>query len=339
MSIRFETQMQKTTFLDPNRDYQEGFEHTQIRTDPLTGRTSRIINMPMRVPPRPDLTPLVDASLRMGCPFCPEAVAKSTPKFPAELVPEGRISVGQALVFPNIFPYDTHSAVGIFSGRHFVPLLDFTQDLLVDGITAALGFLRRVQAAGDTYASLNWNYMPQSGGSMVHPHIQVIGGDRPTNYLRETLNASRRYQQEHGSIFWADLLRAEREAGERYIGATGSVEWLASFAPMGFMDLMALFPGKQTLGELGPGVLADFARGLLRVFAYLDRRGFWSFNLAVYSGLPGETSFWPHARLVPRFTAGPLNVSDMRYAEVLHQETLTGFKPEDVCAELRGMLE
>lgn len=346
MPIRFEKRLKQTRFLDPSREYQEGLQHTEIRTDPLTGRTSRILNFPMRVPPKPDLTPLVDASLKMGCPFCPEVVEKSTPKFPPELAPEGRLSVGEALVFPNMYPYDTYSAVGIFSGRHFVPLLDFTQDLLGNGFRAAIEFLRRAQEQ-DThrpegrapYASLNWNYMPQAGGSIVHPHIHVIAGDQPTNYQRETVTACRCYHQENGAVFWADLLEAEQKAGERHMGSTGPVEWLAAFAPMGFMDLMALFPGKQTIGELSSSDLDHFVRGLRRVFAYLDGKGFWSFNLALYSGVPGDASFWSHARLVPRYSSAPLNTSDMRYAEVLHQETLTTLKPEAVCAELRGMLE
>ena len=339
MPIRFEKHLKQTRFLDPSRDYQEGFQHTEIRTDPLTGRTSRILNFPMRVPPKPDLAPLVSASLQMGCPFCPEVVEKSTPKFPPDLVPEGRIKVGEALVFPNMFPYDTYSAVGIFSGRHFVPLLDFTQELLSNGLRAAIEFLRRAQSSQFPYASLNWNYMPHSGGSIVHPHIHVIAGDLPTNYQRETLAACQRYRQENGSVFWADLLQAEQEAGERHIGTTGSVEWLAGFAPLGFMDLLAIFPGRLTMGELSSSELEDFVRGLLRVFAYLDGRGFWNFNLAFYSGLPGDASFWTHARLVPRYSSPPLTTSDMRYAEVLHHETLTTVKPEVVCRELRVMLE
>ncbi|MDP2936271.1 MAG: hypothetical protein Q8O86_07260 [Dehalococcoidia bacterium] len=339
MPIHFHKHLQKTRFLDPNRNYQDGSQTTEIRVDPLTGRTARILNFPVRVPPKPDLTPLVDASLQMGCPFCPEVVEKSTPKFPPDLVPEGRIKVGEALVFPNMFPYDTFSSVGIFSAQHYVPLLDFDEELLVNGFQACTEFFRQVQSQYAAYGSLNWNYMPQSGGSLVHPHIQVIAGDIPTNYQREALEAGVRYQRENGSIFWADLLRKEQETGERYIGSTGTVHWLASFAPLGFTDLMALFPGRNSLVELTRPELADFARGLRRVFAYFDGKGFWNFNLSVFSGLPGDESFWVHARIVPRFASVPLNTSDMRYAEVLHHETLTTLKPEEVCKELRGMLE
>jgi len=339
MPIRFQKYLKQTRFLDPNREYQEGSQLTEIRIDPLTGRTSRILNFPLRIPPKPDLDPLVNTSLKMGCPFCPEVVEKSTPKFPPDLVPEGRIRVGEALVFPNMFPYDTYSAVGIFSGRHFVPLPEFTQEILADGFRACVEFFRRAQGSQRLYGSLNWNYMPLSGGSIVHPHIQVIAGDLPTNYTRETLEAGKRYVEENGSLFWADLLKAEQQAGERYIGATGPVQWLASFAPMGYMDLLAVFPGCETIGDLTSHELQEYARGLLRVFTYLDGKGFWNFNMALYSGVAGDASTWTHARLVPRYATPPLGTSDMRYAEVLHRETLAIVKPEDVCRELRGMLE
>ena len=40
---------------------------------------------------------------REGCPFCPEKAEKSTPRFPAELVPEGMTRVGEARTFPSLF--------------------------------------------------------------------------------------------------------------------------------------------------------------------------------------------------------------------------------------------
>jgi galactose-1-phosphate uridylyltransferase len=337
MSVRFEKSLKETHFLDPNQDFQPGSQRTEIRIDPLTGRTGRILYFPLRIPQKPDLASLVQTSLELGCPFCPQVVEKVTPKFLPELVPEGRVQVGEALVFPNMFPYDTFSAVGIFSGQHFVPLTGFTQELLTNGLLAAQQFLQRALGPQHPYGSINWNYMPLSGGSIVHPHLQVIAGDVPTNYLRETLAASQDYLREKGSVFWADLLRAEQQRGERYVGATGGIHWLTSFVPKGYMDILALFPQGRSLEELTAQDLADFARGLLAVFAYLDSKDLWSFNLALYPAPAGEASFWTHARIVPRFTFSPVNTSDIRYTEVLHDEVVTTLKPEEVCAELRGM--
>ncbi len=338
MPVRFEKYLKTTRFLDPNRDYQEGSQITEIRVDPLTSRTSRILNFPIRVPKKPDLSQLVRTSIEMGCPFCPEMVGKATPKFPPELVPEGRVTVGEALVFPNMFPYDTYSAVGIFSGDHFVPLTGFTEDLIANAFQAGISLLKRIQSVQGPYGTINWNYMPLSGGSIIHPHIQVIAGDVPSNYQRETIAACREYQRENGSVYWDDLIEAEQEVGDRYIGESGSVQWLASFAPLGFMDITAVFPHRQAVADLTPVDLSDFAHGLLRVFTYFDNKNLWSFNLALHTGLSGDDSYRVHARIVPRFTFSPLNTSDVRYAEILHHEVMTSVRPEELCREMREMV-
>ncbi|MDO8691546.1 MAG: hypothetical protein Q7R39_16345, partial [Dehalococcoidia bacterium] len=132
-----------------------------------------------------------------------------------------------------------------------------------------------------------------------------------------------------------DLVEAEQQSGERYIGSTGSVHWLASFAPLGFMDIMAVFPFRQTVPELTSQDLKDFAQGLLKVFAYFDSKGLWSFNLALHTGLTGDTSYRVHARIVPRFLFSPVNTSDVRYAEILHHEVMTTTRPESLCLELK----
>lgn len=337
MSVSFQKYLKTTRFLDPNRGYQEGSQITEIRVDPLTGRTSRILNFPIRVPRKPDLAPLVKTSVEMGCPFCPEVVEKATPKFLPEMVPEGRVTIGQALVFPNMFPYDTYSAVGIFSGEHFVPLTGFTEELISDAFEAGIDLLRRIQAVQGPYGTINWNYMPLSGGSIIHPHIQIIAGDVPSNYQRETIAASREYQQENGSVYWDDLLQAEQEVGDRHIGESGSVQWLASFAPLGYMDIAAVFPHRQAVTDLTADDLGDFARGLLKVFAYFDSKNLWSFNLALHTGLAGDMSYRVHARIVPRFAFSPVNTSDVRYAEILHHEVMTSVRPEEVCREMKEM--
>lgn len=338
MSLHLQKYLRVTRYLDPNNEYKEGSRPTEIRVDPLTGRTSRILNFPMRVPQKPDLTALANKSLEMGCPFCPEVVYKLTPKFPADLVAEGRISIGEALVFPNMFPYDTHSAVGIFSGQHFVPLTAFQEDMLVNGFGAGLEYLKRASSHQGRYGSINWNYMPLSGGSIIHPHIQVIAGDMPSNYQRETLAASKAYREAEGTSFWADLLGEEQQLGDRYIGATGNVQWLASYAPTGFMDIMALFPDRYSVEDLSREDLAGFARGLMQVFSYFDSKDLWSFNLALFSGIPGEEHYWTHARIVPRFVFSPISTSDVRYAEILHHEVMTTVPPEDLARDLRALL-
>ncbi len=50
------------------------------------------------------------ATGRQGCPFCPERVMEVTPRFRPEIHAEGRISHGEALLFPNLLSYWQHTA-------------------------------------------------------------------------------------------------------------------------------------------------------------------------------------------------------------------------------------
>ena len=52
--------------------------------------------------------------------------------------------------------------------------------------------------------------MPPSGGSQLHPHMQVIHTRTPTNRQRRLLEAERAWHAEHGSAYLADLLAREK---------------------------------------------------------------------------------------------------------------------------------
>ncbi len=338
MSIRFEKYSRITKFLDPAQNFEENERPTEIRVDPLTGRTARVLHFPIRMLSRPDLTEIVERSLEFGCPFCPQMREMVTPKFPAELTKKERIRQGDAVVFPNMFPYDTFSAVAIFSDEHFKPLAEFAPELLRDGFRASQEYLASVKKANpdaSRYCTINWNYMPLAGGTIIHPHLQIIAGEGGTNYHRSILDASRNYAAENSGCYWADLIEEESRRGERFIGKLGKVTWLTSFAPKGFIDITAVFERTPAIADIDVSDWTDFSRGLSAAMKYLDSQGLYSFNMAMYSGL-GEDHFWTHAKLIPRALLPPMNTSDINYFNTLHDEVLTIFEPEQTCAEARA---
>ena len=95
----------------------------EVRQDPLTGHSSRIL-------PERGLMPASDFDLEAfaresqpGCPFCPDRVDRLTPRLPAGIHPDGRITRGQAVLFPNLHAYSSHSSVSVYSPRlHYLPL-------------------------------------------------------------------------------------------------------------------------------------------------------------------------------------------------------------------------
>jgi galactose-1-phosphate uridylyltransferase len=341
MAIRFEKHTRITKFLDPAQNFEPNERLTEIRVDPLTGQTTRILHYPMRLLAGADLDAMVERSLEFGCPFCPQMVESVTPKFLPELAGKERIRRGSALLFPNMFPYDTFSAVAIFSEEHFKPLGDFSPELLRDGFLASAEYLASARASepeASTYRAINWNYMPLAGGTIIHPHLQIIAGETGTNHQRAILDASAAYAAENSTPYWADLVEAEKSAGERFIGRVGETAWLTSFAPKGFIDIMAVFEDAPTIEDITESGWLDFSKGLSAAMKFLDDRGFYSFNMAIYSGR-GEDHFRTHAKLIPRALLPPMDTSDINYFNMLHNEVLTIFKPEEICEPAKAFFK
>ena len=53
--MEFKKVLKKATFLDPMNGFSQGGRECEIRTDPLTGRNTRILFFPVRVLPEPDI--------------------------------------------------------------------------------------------------------------------------------------------------------------------------------------------------------------------------------------------------------------------------------------------
>ncbi len=324
---------------DKSGDLVEAPAPVEIRFDPLTGMTCRLVSYSTERIIRPDLAALEERSRELTCPFCPPLVESITPRFPPDLVPEGLIRRGKAIAFPNIDPYDVYGVVVAMSDEHFVTLDKFDPETVCNALTAAQTYLKRVQEvdAGAKYGFIAWNYMPPAGGSLVHPHLQCNAGAYPTYYQKQLLEGSERYYKEKGTNYWNDLVEQEKRTGERWVGKIGGTEWLTGFVPRGRLsDVIAIFPGKASITELNEKDLRDFAAGLRKVFGYIDELKLVSFNMSTYSGFD-RGQFWTHARITPRglLLYSPIETSDQFYYQILQDENICILSPEVAAAALR----
>jgi UDPglucose--hexose-1-phosphate uridylyltransferase len=113
------------------------------RVDPLTEHTSRIL-------PERGLMPANEFDLEAfavenqpRCPFCPERVNDMTPSLPAAISAEGRIADGEAVLFPNLHAYSSHSSVSIYSSRlHYLPLGQMTDGLVADNLRTQVAYAK-----------------------------------------------------------------------------------------------------------------------------------------------------------------------------------------------------
>jgi len=337
MSITFKKIESKAYFLNPFKGFTLDEIPFEIRYDPLTGETGRLYDLPYEPPERSDLEEIIRRSKEVFCPFCPEALEESTPLFPKDFIPEGRIKEGDATLIPNLIPFDTYAAVSILSSEHYLPLKTLTPERLRDAFSAAQSFIRRVADYDPQvhYFSINWNYMPDSGSSLVHPHLQVNCGYIPTNQQRMQVEGCKRYLTEKETSFWQDFMTSEKQIGERYIGEIGSTFWVLSFVPQTFLpDIWCIFSDHYSLIQLEMAELFPFLQGLSAVLRYFEQQRIPSFNLSVFSVKEGDY-FRVNARICPRLLPRPIGNSDRAYLQTLHKESYAISPPEAVCPALR----
>ncbi len=324
-------------FLDPFNQFNEGMRECEIRLDPLTGRRSRILFFPIKEMVRQDIDSIVERS-KGFCPFCPDMVEKITPKFHPELLEKERYQKGRAICFPNAFPYDENGAVTVISDLHYIPLDGFTADLLSDAIGCCVDFLedliKRQPIA--IYQSINWNYLPLAGSSIIHPHLQITASTSPTNYYEDVVESLKQYEEKYGEVLFTDLISEERKRGERFVAENDDLAWFTSFAPMGAFDLIGVFKNVRKPADISGEALVNFVKGILNFTSFIDSMNIASFNMSLYFMLEFD-GFYPHVRLCPRVSIPPLDTCEINYMKMLHGESMSTMRPEDIAVALRAV--
>jgi UDPglucose--hexose-1-phosphate uridylyltransferase len=301
-----------------------------VRIDPLTGHSSRILPDRGLMPASEyDLHELARTSATR-CPFCGERVHELTPALNPAIHANARIVRGESVLFPNLHAYASHSSVSIYSPqRHYLPVSELSARLVADNLAAQVAYMREVTAADPRaqWASINANHMLPSGSSLFHPHLQGIVDSVPTTLQRmlAAVPAAR----------FSGYLAAERAAGERYLGDTGRVQWLVSFAPIAPGELRAFLADARSPAELSPELIAELAHGLALGLSAYAEMGFESFNLAIYGAPPATAGYPLNLRLACRSNLSALYRSDSTFLERLHWEGAIDLAPERV-AELIG---
>ena len=341
--MQFESIKKETVILNPQKGMARRTIPSEIRIDPLTGRTARICHFMALEWEKPDFDAMV-AGTETWCSFCEEKVLTVTPCFPPELIPEGRLQKSDMVIFPNIAPYDSIGAVATFGSRHYIPMTDFTVDHMAAAFGFAVDFFRRIADTGhpeSVYHIVNWNYMPPAGSSLIHPHLQVFSTSTAPNLMRQENDASRGYQNQNGTVYWEDLVAAERATGDRYLGRIGRTHWMTAFAPMGVAgDVLAVVEGACCTLDLTPEDLSDLSVGLVRLMAEYDKMGIYSFNMNFFTAAKGDDHFRFHLLFSPRtFFNQQLGTPDIGALRNLFNETLCMAYPEEINAQLKKGFE
>lgn len=317
---------------------------TEIRIDPLTGRTSRITaSRGNDTPIDFDNPPYRDhvRNSEKGCPFCYEKLEKATPTFPKEITPEGRFTHNNSILFPNLNPYGRYSAVATFSPVHFVEIGSFEPDMYVDAFINSVVYLNAVCNHDEEVmaSAVTQNYLPSSGGTLIHPHLQINAFVNPTNYLKELEVSSKNYFINESRSYWSRLIETEMERDERLISLQDGLIWLTPFAPRGFLEVWAVSLECADIRNLKKNILRALAEGIIAVQKYYRSRGKNSFNLAVYSIPKASLSYRLLVRMVARTNFVPYERNDRSYFEVMLGEAATDEFPERIAQDVKKFFQ
>lgn len=351
-----------------------------LRQDPLTGRW--VIIAAARSG-RPNEFPLLQrrATAEGRCPFCPGHESDTT----AEVVALGRApgaapnSPGWRLrAFPNLFP-----AVGapgepmsprpappspeLFRGcegrgRHEVVV--YSPDHAAGLATLEPAAMRELlEVVGDRVRDFRaepgvrfiapfCNHGPEAGATLTHPHLQIIGTPRSPLLTVEKLARLKRWHDARGGCLLCDLVRAEREAGQRLVAADRHWTALAPWASR-FPWEVLLVPARHAPCALAgdePALtsLAVMLGGVLR--ALRQRHGDLSHNVIFHLApqpagddgyadpqldalRPDAAQLWhAHVEILPRLSRLAGFEAGTGYA-------INATPPEEAAAGLRQLLE
>ncbi|MFW2364958.1 MAG: galactose-1-phosphate uridylyltransferase [Desulforhopalus sp.] len=310
----------------------------QVRTDPVTLKQCRITpsrelenergTEKLYQPPEMDLN-------ESRCPFCPGNLDRMTPCLKKDVCKEQRLKNNESILFPNLFPYTEWSAVSLFDSTHHVEIGTASQGSYGDCFINCSDYLTRVQRIDPDaiFMSITQNHLPGAGGSLVHPHLQVHATRQISNNHRTLKQRSQEYNTSSNGCILSDLLLAERKNGDRYIGQTGTWEWIAAFAPSGFHEIWGIAASESSL--LIPEkeeVWQDHAEGVLntqRFYKSLNRN---AYNLSLLSIEDERNIPCLRVALTARSSYAPWVRNDFTGYEIASGEMATFTFPETVAS-------
>jgi UDPglucose--hexose-1-phosphate uridylyltransferase len=316
----------------------------EIRVNPVTGRTSRIARSRLNEK-EPGTETLPEPPPHVGqtdrCPFCRPQLTSRTPCLNPALSPESRLVYGDSVLFPNLYPYGSYSAVSLFDDRHFVEIGTASAASYANSLMNSRNYLALVlkHDPDAIYLAITQNHLPSAGGSLLHPHLQINADKIAANHFRFLERRSLEFHRETGRFLFSTLLEYEENDGRRYIGRIGGWNWVAAFAPEGFFEIWGILPQRTSLRRLTDRDWADLALGIIncqRFYRSLCRNGY---NLGLLAIERAESCLEIRIALVVRSNYAPWVRNDYTGFEVMLGDMTTFVAPEETARLARPFFE
>jgi len=290
-------------------DRRERYTGLRCRISP--DRSKRHINQDLILPPVP-----------ADCPFCPANVEAVTPVF----ADNTRLLRGESITFPNLFPFGEWHTVTVITRSHHVGL--FSQVQIEDALSAQAETLQRFNG----YASINWNFLPSAGASLVHPHMQAISDRRPSPLVERYIRAGERYFRKTGRCYW-DAVREQEQESDRYMFGD-EIFWHAHAVPIGEREVRGILPVSSV--EDLESYAALLAKGILTVLTLYRNLGTHAFNMSIFFEKDRKNRhFSAFCSIISRINPNPNSMSDTAFMERLHCNPVILTPPEELGVSFR----
>lgn len=272
--IEFVKDTEESVFYDPTEDRTERVE-VEIREDPLTGKTSRILEKPIPINKNPDMS---DVEKDGFCPFCPENIEKVGAR-DVNVLSKEKLEEGEAILLANVTPYSKHSLVIRLTKEHYLTLNEFKKQYFSDAFELIQRYMKKMDDLEKMYPFVLMNYLKPAGSSIVHPHLQLLVSKKPIDYQRRVIESGEFFYKDKGINYWKELLDEERD-GPRHIGDTGGFTWISAFAPRGFEHVQGIC--SDDFLDLEKEGLDGLSQGITNVLSAYADMDYNSFNFSLF---------------------------------------------------------
>ena len=328
--IEFLKDTEVAKFYDPSDEELKESE-IEIRTDPLTGKTSRILDKPLGRSGEGDMS---DVEKNGFCPFCPESVKKVGAR-DTKVLSRKILERGEAVLLGNVTPYSEYSIIIRLTEEHYLSLEEFEPRHFFDGFKLMTEYLENIEDSDEKkFPIAIMNYLKPAGSSIVHPHMQLLISGKMMDYQRSLISGAREYFENKENSYWRDLLEKERN-GKRFIGETGETEWVSAFAPRGFDHVKGI--NTKSLLEFDDEDISDLSQGITNVLKAYSEMGLNSFNFSIF--IPPSTESQKFSTVIDMITRSNLDkfyrADDFAMPKLL-DESYSNMKPEELAQKVRG---
>jgi galactose-1-phosphate uridylyltransferase len=220
--------------------------------------------------------------------------------------------------------------VSLFDNDHFVEIGKASHSSYTDSFLNCCRYLARVidHDPQAVYMAITQNHLPSAGGSLIHPHLQINADRVAANHHRFLLERAYTFYQHNGDFLFSTYLGHEKKDGSRYIGKTGSWEWVAAFAPEGFFEIWGILPRTTSLQQPAVSDWEDLVQGILniqRLYRSINRNGY---NLGLLSVEVPTSRLELRIVIVVRSNYAPWVRSDHTGFEIMLGDMTTFVAPE-----------